>query len=631
MVFAAAGWLVALIVPPLLWLLLKAADRRADRRATVLLGPQASAAREAWHARTRGWQRFFQLCGLCWLVLALARPQWGASEVTITQRGQDVVIALDVSRSMLAEDVAPNRLERAKAELTTFLRQHRDGRVGLVLFAGAAFVQAPLTGDLATAEVFLKMAAPDMISAQGTAIGTALRVSRELLQAGAGPDALPGFQAILLVTDGEDLEGGWELEAEACRRLGITVIPVGIGEATGGLIPITDAQGRAAGFLKDAEGNLVLTRLDLAALERLAAIGGGSAFRIGRDGLAGERLRAVLDNLGRRDFDDRRVTRHQERYQWPLGLALVHFCLAMGIAPRRRRHDAGDAVAGGVRPPAAAGPALLAWLVVTALSMAPPAMAQVLQPTWSAAMERGRAAYAAGDFETALQEFELARAQAPDEPRLALAVGEALFHLGRHEEAAQEFERARALSRDAELRAESRYNAGTTALAQGDAQQAVEHLRESLRLSPGQPDALHNLEAALRLQEQQQQQEQQEQQEQQQEQEQEQEQQQQQQDGEQQQQDGEQQQQDGEQQQQHRDQQQDSDADAPEQPRPDQTDQPSTPPDASEQPQPHDAAPEMDREQALQLLNALDRDEQELKRSIQQRLRGEGARSGRQW
>ncbi len=303
------------------------------------------------------------------LLLALARPQWGASEVTVTQRGRDVVVALDISNSMLAEDVAPNRLDRAKAELTSFLRAQGDSRVGLVLFAGAAFVQCPLTADYGTAEIFLQMAAPDMISTQGTALASALSVSRELLLSGRAPGHRDDFQAILLVTDGEDLEGAWEAEARLCVDAGITVIPVGIGEETGGLIPMPDDQG---GFLKDEEGQLVLSRIDLASLERLAAVGGGSTFRVGLDGLAGERLRTVLERLGTRDFEQRRVTAWQERYHWPLALALAE--------------PAGPWCAA-----SAAGGRALAVLVLVVLGslVADPAAAQVRRPPSAEAAEPG--------------------------------------------------------------------------------------------------------------------------------------------------------------------------------------------------------------------------------------------------
>lgn len=627
MQFAAADWLLAMVLIPAVWLAVKAADRRARRRARLLLGSQAVRARENWHPRLRGWQRFCYLAGLFWLILALARPQWGASEVSVTQRGHDVVIALDVSRSMLAQDVTPSRLERAKAELTAFLRRQTESRVGLVLFAGAAFVQCPLTADLATAEVFLQMAAPDMISAQGTALAAALRTSREVLQSGRQPADVGGFQAILLVTDGEDLEGKWEEEAQACRREGITVIPVGIGEEAGGLIPLSDERGRPAGFLKDAEGNLVLTRLDLASLERLAAIGGGSTFRVGLDGLAGERLRTVLSRLGQRAFEERRVTRWQERFHWPLALSLLCLGLAVAIGPRRS-----TANPSGAGPTASAGQSLL---LLAALGFwSPPAAAQELvRPAWAGPLERGRAAYAEGDFATALREFERARVQEPNEARLALAVGAALYQLGRHEEAAQEFARAAHASTRRDLVAESLFNAGTTALAQGDVKTAIDHLRRSLRLEPDRADALHNLETALlRAQEQEQEQQDQDQ-------------------GESQ--DQEQDRQPSpEEQERHQDadredgqgQDQDQDQDQPqngersdsesEQSQPQRQDSAgSEEPPPGQDPADSAAADSltMDRDQALRMLQALDRDDQELKRSVQQRLRGPGAQSGRQW
>lgn len=638
MQFAATSWLLALCLIPLLWAAIKAADRRAERRAGLLLGPQAARLREAWHPRLRGWRRFWYLTALVWLVLALARPQWGASEVSVTQRGHDVVIALDVSRSMLAQDVAPSRLERAKAELTSFMRRQTDSRIGLVLFAGAAFVQCPLTTDLATAEVFLQMASPDMISAQGTALAPALRLSRELLLSGRRIDEADGFQAILLVTDGEDFEGGWEQEAQICRREGITVIPVGIGEESGGLIPVTDDHGRPAGFLRDAEGGLVMTRLDLASLERLATIGGGSAFRVGLDGLAGERLRTVLERLGKREFEQRRVTRYQERYVWPLILALTQLGLAVAIRPRRAAPDgrmvdpdtsqisvsrSGSAsrVASGRPAPARRsfiGPLTAILIILAALhpdvAVSAAGHDRIMRPDWAAVAERGRAAYAEGDYATALHSFELARAREPNDPRLALAVGAALYQLGQHEQAAHEFARARQLSGRRDIQAESLFNAGTVALARGDAETAIDYLRRSLRLEPERSDALHNLEAALlQLQEMQQRQDQ----------------------------DcaaPEDSQAEGDSQDQQRDDgaadAEDRENDEPRDPGGESSDHETNDREPSSQDEPdlqQDGAQDLDREQALRLLQALDRDEQELQRSVQQRLRGPGAQSGREW
>ena len=293
----------------------------------VLLGNHAERHDEGANVRLRSWRRFLFFAGLFWLLMALARPQWGASEVTVTQRGSDIVVALDISNSMLAEDVPPNRMERAKTELGSFLDRLEDSRVGLVYFAGSAFVQCPLTLDYGTAGIFLNMAGPDMLSEQGTAIAAALATSRGLLAKGREGAEGGTFQAILLVTDGEDLEGDWENEAELCRKEGIRVIPVGVGEESGGLIPTFDERGRPAGFMKDDEGKVVMTRLDMASLERMTQIGGGSPFRIGVDGLAGDRLFAELERLGRRDLEARRISAAQERYISPLTLGLRCFTM----------------------------------------------------------------------------------------------------------------------------------------------------------------------------------------------------------------------------------------------------------------------------------------------------------------
>ena len=207
--FAVEAWLWLLLLPPALWALMRWSDGRARADLARLLGRRAGEHVEGRPVTALVWRRFFLLTGLCWLVLALARPQWGTHEIEMRQRGTDVVIALDVSNSMLAQDVVPSRMARAKAELAGFLDDYGQGRVGLVLFAGQSFVQCPLTLDRGTAQLFLRMADTDMISTQGTAIASALETSGKLLVGGRGQGTDGARQAILLVTDGEDREGGW--------------------------------------------------------------------------------------------------------------------------------------------------------------------------------------------------------------------------------------------------------------------------------------------------------------------------------------------------------------------------------------------------------------------------------------
>ncbi len=615
--FAAQPWLWVVPLLAVLWLVLRLRAGAARRDLRRLLGEHATTHVEERHEAIATWDRFLLLAGLFWLLIALARPQWGASEVTVTQQGSDVVVALDISNSMLAEDVAPSRLERAKTELGSFLARVGDSRIGLVFFAGAAFVQCPLTLDYGTADMFLKMADTDLLSEQGTDIGAALATARQLLARGREGDAAGGFQAIILVTDGEDLEGDWLKEAESCRREGIRVIPVGVGSTEGGLIPAVDGQGRPAGYLKDEQGNVVTTHLDLQSLERLASLGDAGTFRLGVDGLAGDRLFRELQRLGRRDLEDRRVSAYQERFVWPLSLSIACLLLRLALRPRRR-------------------PAV-ALLVALALLAPGAAQAAGVVRDGAAAAAEGRRLYAKGDYEGALQAFEKAVVQAPEDPRLCLAVGEALFRLQKYPEAQREFERALGLAEDPSLRAEALYNRGTTALASGDTEGALKSLRESLAIEPDREDALFNLEAALRRQQQEQQQQQDEQKQDQQEQDQqkqdeqkqdEQKQDEQKQDEQQKQND---QQQDPQQKQndQQQDQQQQQNQEQQQQEQQQQQQQ------EQQQPQPQQSqkgqAPELTDEQAAQILKALDRDEEELKRSLQKRVQGGKPRSGKRW
>lgn len=640
--FAQEFWLYLMPALPALWLLARVGDRRARMRLDALLGPAAAQHVERHNPRLRSWDRFLFFTGAFFLLLALARPQWGASEVTVTQRGSDIVVALDISNSMLAEDIPPNRLERAKAELGSFMQRLQNSRIGLVFFAGAAFVQCPLTLDYGTAEIFLNLAGPDMLSEQGTAVGAALQTARELLAKGRGGGETGAFQAILLVTDGEDLEGQWEAAARACLDEGIRIIPVGVGEETGGLIPVQDRQGRSAGYMKDEDGSVVMTRLEMAFLEKLASMGGGSPFRIGVDGLAGDRLFQELQRLGQRDLEDRRISAYQERYLAPLLLAM--FCFALRLALRSRLRGARI----GQERVAAALAAGLLCLTSAGAAASP------FSPEVSQVMDAGRRSYQEGDFQAALSHFGSALALRPEDPRISLAVGETLHQLQKYQEAVREFDRAAGLATDPDLRAEAQYNAGTSLLAAGDAQSAIRRYRDALSLDPTQQDAVHNLEVALRrLQEQEEQKEEKKEEEKEQQDQKEQDQQ-----KDEQQQDQQQNQQQEQQQPGQKNQDQDpqdqkpQDQESPDQGSPDdrqqeQRQQPDQPPPGQDQ-QPREDQPqdqesdqqqsdqklsdqELTREQAMQILNALDRDEQELRRSVQQRIKGGKPKSGKRW
>jgi len=624
--FACGFWLYLILLLPVFWLGLRAADRRAATRLRLLLGPEASRHVEHADPRRRSWRRFLAFAGIFWLLLALARPQWGAREVSVTQRGSDIVVALDISNSMLAEDVPPNRMESAKGELTNFLNRLENSRVGLVFFAGSAFVQCPLTMDYGTAEIFLRMAGPDMMSEQGTAIGAALETSRQLLAKGRRGEKRGSFQAILLVTDGEDLEGSWEQAASVCAKEGIKVIPVGVGEETGGLIPVQDAQGRDAGFMKDEEGNLVMSRLDLSSLDKIAGMSGGSAFRLGVDGLAGDRLFAELQRLGRRDLEERRISAYQDRYFWPLLLGLLCFTLELLLYGRSGTRQSDDRAGRPVLRGRNLVAGLAFWLILaTGVSGARAG----IRPPGAAEAEEGRRLYLQEKYEEALERFQEAVVMAPDDPRISLALGETLFRLQRYEEAQAEFERALHLSEDRELKAEALYNSGTSDLAGGDPEQAAARFRESLKMVPDSPDALYNLEVALRRLQQQQQQQQQENQDQDKDKENDQQDQQENQD--QQDQQDQEDQQDQKDQQDQQDQQENQEQENNQEQKQEQDQQQENQQENKEKEDQGKPEDELTREQAMQILKALDRDEEELKRSVQKRLRGGRPKSGKKW
>ena len=211
------------------------------------------------------------LAALILMILALAGPRWGSHYQEVSQKGVDILIVLDVSRSMLVEDVEPNRLERAKREISDFISVVQGDRLGLVAFAGAAFTQCPLTLDYGALAMFLASLGPTMVPVPGTDLGAALQTAISAFDAASETD-----KVILLITDGEDNEDrGLQAAREAAKK-GIKIFVFGIGDPSGGPIPSDDGKG---GFKKDAEGQLVLSRLNEEGLKEIASATGGTYVR----------------------------------------------------------------------------------------------------------------------------------------------------------------------------------------------------------------------------------------------------------------------------------------------------------------------------------------------------------------
>ena len=248
------------------------------------------------------------------LFLALTRPQWGYNWEDIKQEGVDIIIALDVSRSMLAEDIKPNRLERAKRKIADLLNMLKGDRLGLVAFAGTSFVQCPLTLDYSAARIFLNAIDTDLIPIQGTALGDALRKSIKAFRTEEKKSKA--------ITDGED-QSGLALEAaKEAREAGVKVFTIGIGKEIGAPLPNPD---KSRGFLKNKEGEVILTKLDETTLQKISLETGGSYVRsvTGDIDLKTIYFDQISQKVDKKQFKSERRKIWQERFQWFIFSALL--------------------------------------------------------------------------------------------------------------------------------------------------------------------------------------------------------------------------------------------------------------------------------------------------------------------
>ncbi len=277
--------------------------------------------------------------GLFFLFLAAAGPQCGERSELVKRTGIDLVIALDVSNSMLARDVRPSRLERAKLEVTALLDRLKGDRVGLVVFAGDAFVQCPLTTDYAAARLFLRAVDPASMPQQGTAISAALLESKRVLEGGGRGNAA---RAVLLITDGEDQQGDAQQAASALGDAGIRIYAVAVGNETGEPIPLLDASGNVTGYKKDRENRTVLSRTDVAGLRELASRANGLVLRGDGGDLGVLQLLPELDKLQKGELESRLSVQYDDKYLWFAWPAFLLLCAAaaLGEGPLWRKRAA---------------------------------------------------------------------------------------------------------------------------------------------------------------------------------------------------------------------------------------------------------------------------------------------------
>lgn len=484
MTFGSAAWLWALLLVPILFAVFVRNEKRsialvrrivAARLVSQLAGNVSHSMRRLRHA--------LLLLAFACLVVALSKPRWGYTFEEARRKGRDVIIAIDTSRSMLANDLPPNRLTRAKMAARDLIGQLQGDRVGLVAFAGSAFLQAPLTIDYGAVLNALQELDPKIIPRGGTNIAQAIETAIDAFGKGESES-----RAIVLFTDGEELdENAVKLAKKYADQ--ITIFTVGVGSEEGAIIPVPK-EGGGTDFVRDAGGEVVRSQLDAERLQEIADPTGGFYQRLS-NGPADMR-RIVTSGLGKmteQQIDARMARRPIERYQWPLSLGMVLLATTILISDRRRRD-----------PRRIPGP--LGQTVVVAATL-------VLSSYCAHAANKGVTLYHEQNFEESYRHFHSQLERQPDSQALHYDAGTAAYKLGKYEEALQAFSEA-LTTKDPSLRQDAEYNLGNTLYQRGVKQQdrdvkikewksAIEHYDEALAINAKNENAQYNRDLVQKL------------------------------------------------------------------------------------------------------------------------------------
>jgi Ca-activated chloride channel family protein len=422
---------------------------------------------------------------VAFLILALARPQWGFSLEEAKQQGLDIVVAIDTSKSMLAEDVAPNRLARAKLAAMDLMRLAKSDRLGLVAFAGTAFLQCPLTLDDAAFSQSVDSLDTATISQGGTALAEAIQTAKTAFK-----DAGDNHKVLVLFTDGEDHDGEAVPAAQDAAKAGMRIFTVGIGSPEGELLRVKDEKGRV-GYIQDEQGNPVKSHLNEELLRQIADAANGFYLPLRGTKTMDTLYERGLAPLPKSDVSSRLLRQYHERFQWPLAVAIILLLLEMFLPERKRRRSAkGEAISGAAPVPAGIGE-LAAILLLLALPV----------NAWSGASDALRE-YEAGKYQDALKEYQKLLDRKSADPRLHFNTGAAAYQSKQLEEAAKRFNEALA-SPDLELQQRAYYNLGNTLYRLGEKisepekrQQAwensIKQYESALKLNQQDPDAKFN-------------------------------------------------------------------------------------------------------------------------------------------
>lgn len=484
MSFGAPHWLYGLLVLPVLAVIFVQAERRIALRLRDFVAPRLLPQLTASVDRFRRTARLsLQLITLAGAFLALAQPRWGYVFEEAKRKGIDLLIAIDTSRSMLSNDVQPNRLQRVKLAAQDLIAELQGDRVGVIAFAGRAFLQAPLTIDYDAAVESINDIDTRTIPEGGTNISEAINLASQTY----GKSAF-GNRALVIFTDGEELSGDAVKSAKAAAAAGIRIFTVGVGTPQGSLIPVTSDDGGTA-FVKDDKGQVVKSKLDEKRLREISESTGGFYLHLESGPQTMRQL--VGEGLGKvtaKEMDVRLSRRPIERYQWPLGAGALALALSLLIGDRKR---------------------VRTREVRTAPKLAPAAVAALLFLFASTAFSSvsGLNFYRDGkyaDAYAAFQEDLKNHSDSPERDKMQFDAGAAAYQMRNYDKAAEAFSEA-LLSNDAKMQGQSHFNLGNTLFRRGESlasdekkltdwTNALQHYEQTLKLDSNNREARDNYE-----------------------------------------------------------------------------------------------------------------------------------------
>ena len=486
-------WLL-LVLPPALALFFWWASRARQRLLTQFIQTRLLSALTIGVSPVRRKIRFGCLIlAVALLLVALARPQYGFDLQKIEQRGLDIVVALDTSKSMLAEDIAPNRLERAKLATLDLMQRAKPDRLGLVAFAGDAFLESPLTFDNTAFQQCVQALNVNTLPQGGTAIAAAIQTAQTAFKEG------DHLKILVLFTDGEDNDGGALAAAQSAVKAGLKIFTIGIGTAQGDLLRVTDANGNSD-YIRDENGNVVKSHLNETLLRQIAAAAGGFYLPLRGADTMETLYERGLAPLPKSEGEERLVRRYHEQYHWPLAAAILLLLGEMFLPERKKstvRPPSSNSGATGSPPSKVATPAV-AVLIVSML----------LVGSAHASPASAMREFNHGNYTNAMQEFQRLAQTDTNDLRLIFNAGAAAYRMTNYDEALNDFQLA-TLSPDLNLQQRAYYNLGNTMYRLGEAQfepdteglnaieerwqQAVKNYEHAVELNTNDMDAAYNL------------------------------------------------------------------------------------------------------------------------------------------